>query len=55
MNLKLIVSSLVIAAVPVCAQAQKPSAAKVTKADVQKVFKIISGNKTKTSDLLYYH
>ena len=48
MNLKLIVSSLVIAAVPVCAQAQKPSAAKVTKADVQKVFKIISGNKTKT-------
>ena len=40
--------SLVIAAVPVCAQAQKPSAAKVTKADVQKVFKIISGNKTKT-------
>ena len=49
MNLKLIVAVLVIAAVPMCAQAQKPSGAKVTtKADVQKVFKIISGNKTKT-------
>jgi hypothetical protein len=36
----------VIAAVPVCAQAQKPSA--VTKADAQKVLKIISGNKAKT-------
>jgi hypothetical protein len=32
--------------VPVCAQAQKPSA--VTKADAQKVLKIISGNKAKT-------
>ena len=31
-----------------CAQAQKPSAAKVTKADVQKVVKIISGDKAKT-------
>jgi hypothetical protein len=48
MNLKLIVATLVIAAVPVCAQAQKPSAAKVTKADVQKVVKIISGDKAKT-------
>ena len=47
MNLKLIVSVLVIAAVPVCAQAQKPSGAKVTKVDAQKVVKIISGNKTK--------
>ena len=37
MNLKLIVAILVIAAVPVCAQAQAPSAAKVTKADAQKV------------------
>jgi hypothetical protein len=46
MNLKLIVAILVIAAVPVCAQAQ--SAAKVTKADVQKVVKIISGDKAKT-------
>ena len=48
MNLKLIVATLVIAAVPVCGQAQKPSAAKVTKADVQKVVKIISGDKAKT-------
>ena len=46
MNLKLIVAILVIAAVPVCAQAQAP--AKVTKADAQKVLNIISGDKTKT-------
>ena len=45
MNLKSIVAILVIAAVPVCAQAQKP--AKVTKEDAQKVFKIISGDKAK--------
>jgi hypothetical protein len=45
MNLKLIVAILVIAAVPVCARAQKPSA--VTKADAQKVIKIISGDKAK--------
>ena len=37
MNLRLIVAILVIAVVPVFAQAQPPSAAKVTKADVQKV------------------
>jgi hypothetical protein len=36
MNLKVIVAILVIAALPVCAQAQKPSAAKVTKADAQR-------------------
>ena len=48
MNLKLIVAILVIAAVPVCAQAQPPSTAKVTKADAQKVLKIISDNKAKT-------
>ena len=48
MNLKLIAAILVIAAVPVCAQAQKPSAANVTKADAQKVVKMISGDKTKT-------
>ena len=46
MNLKLVVAILVIAAVPVCAQAQEPST--VTKADAQKVLKIISGNKAKT-------
>ena len=43
---KLIVAILVIAAVPVCAQAQKPSA--VTKADAQNVIKIIRGDKAKT-------
>ena len=48
MNLKLIVAILVITAVPVCAQAQPPSTAKVTKADAQKVLKIISGDKAKT-------
>ena len=45
MNPKLIVAILVIAAVPVCAQAQPTPA---TKADAQNVFKIISGDKAKT-------
>ena len=45
MNPKLIVAILVIAAVPVCALAQKPST--VTKADAQKVINIISGDKDK--------
>ncbi|MGA7519447.1 MAG: hypothetical protein WBW28_21200 [Pseudolabrys sp.] len=48
MNPKLIIAILMIVALPLCAQAQKPSAAKVTKADVQKVVKIISGDKAKT-------
>ena len=48
MNLNLIIAILVIAAVPPCAQAQPPSAAKVTKADAQKVLNIISGDKVKT-------
>lgn len=48
MNLKLIIAILLIVALPLCAQAQKLSAAKVTKADVQKVVKIISGDKAKT-------
>ena len=39
MNLRLIVTILVIAVAPVCAQAQKPTPAKVTKADAQKVSK----------------
>ena len=47
MNLKLIVAILVIAAVPVCAQAQNPSAAKL-RADAQKVVKIISSDKAKS-------
>ena len=46
MNLKLIVAILVITAVPVCAQAQNPSAAKL-RADAQKVVKIISSDKAK--------
>ena len=47
MNLKLIVAILVIATVPVRAQAQHPSAAKL-RADAQKVVKIISSDKAKT-------
>jgi hypothetical protein len=47
-NLRLIVTILVIAAAPVCAQAQKPTPAKVTKADAQKVVRIVSGDKAKT-------
>jgi len=48
MNPKLIVAFFVIAAVPDYAQAQKPSTAKVTTADVQKVVTLISGDKAKT-------
>ena len=48
MNLRLIVTILVIAAAPVCAQAQNSTPAKVTKADAQKVLKIISSDKAKT-------
>ena len=48
MNLKSIVAALVIAAVPLCAQAQKPGAMKVTKADAEKVVKMIGADKTKT-------
>ena len=48
MKMKLIVTILVIAAVPMCAQAQPPSAAKVTRADVQEVVKIVSSDKAKT-------
>ena len=46
MKPKSIVVAFVIAAVPVCAQAQKP-AAKVTNADAQKVVKLISADKAK--------
>lgn len=48
MSLRLIVTILVMAAAPICAQAQKPSPAKVTKADAQKVLRIISSDKAKT-------
>jgi len=44
---RLIVAVLMIAALPVCAQAQKPEAAKVAKADIQKVVQLISGDKAK--------
>ncbi len=47
MDLKLIVAIFTIAAVPVCAQAQQSSTAKL-KADAQNVVKIISGDKAKT-------
>jgi len=47
MNLKSIVAVIVIAALPVCAQAQKAGAPKVTKADALKVVKIISADKAK--------
>src|SRR5262245_24767476 len=46
--MKKFVAILLIAAVPAYAQAQSPSAPKVTKADAQKVVKIISSNKAKT-------
>ena len=46
MNPKLIVAVLVITVTPLCAQAQKPNT--VTKADVQKVVELISGDKAKT-------
>ena len=46
-NLRVILTILVIAAAP-CAQAQTPAPTQVTKADAQKVVKIISGDKAKT-------
>ena len=48
MDVKLIVAIFVFAVVPVCAHAQTPSDAKVTKADVQKVVKMITDDKAKT-------
>jgi hypothetical protein len=45
MNRKFIVAILLVAAVPVYAQAQNP---KVSKGDAQKVVTIISGDKVKT-------
>ena len=47
MRLKFIVAVIALLVVPVCAQAQKPGAMKVTKADAQKVVKIISADKAK--------
>ncbi|MGA7775317.1 MAG: hypothetical protein WCA25_20605, partial [Pseudolabrys sp.] len=48
MNLKLTVAVLVITAVPVFAQAQKPNAVIVTHAEARKVLEIIKGDKAKT-------
>jgi hypothetical protein len=48
MNLKPIVAILAVAGAPLCAQAQNPSPAKVTKADAQNVYKIISSDTTKS-------
>src|SRR6478752_8748791 len=48
MDVKLIVAIFVFAVVPVCAHAQTPSDAKVTKADVQRVVKMITDDKAKT-------
>ena len=47
-NVKVVVAILLIAAVPVCAQAQSPSVPRVSKDDAQKVVAIISGDKAKT-------
>ena len=47
MDSRLIVAILVVTAMPVCVQAQKPSASKATKADAQKVVEIISDDKAK--------
>jgi ABC-type transporter Mla subunit MlaD len=46
MNLKLIIAMLAIAVLPVCAQAQQPSGAKL-KTEAQNVIKMISGDKAK--------
>jgi hypothetical protein len=48
MDLKLIVAIFVAAAVPLYAHAQKPSAAKITKASAEKVIKTIRSDKAKT-------
>src|SRR5262249_41911815 len=49
MNMKVVVAILLIASVPVYAQAQSPSAAKLSKGDAEKVVTIISGDKVKTT------
>jgi hypothetical protein len=46
MKLKLLVAALVV--LPLCAQAQPNKAPKATKADAQKVVKLISGDQAKT-------
>jgi hypothetical protein len=48
MNLKTIIAVSAIVALPLCAQAQQSGTPKVTKADAQKVIKIITADKAKT-------
>jgi hypothetical protein len=48
MKLKIIIAVVVMATVPLCAQAQQPKAPKPTKADAQRVITIVSGDKAKT-------
>src|SRR5262249_5972236 len=48
MNVKVIAAILLIAAAPVCAQAQSQSVPKVSKGDAEKVASIISSDKAKT-------
>jgi hypothetical protein len=49
MNLKLVVAICVLAATPTFAQQPPPAGPKPTKADVQKVVQIISGDKAKVA------
>src|SRR5215468_7629306 len=48
MNVRVVVAILLIVSVPVYAQAQSPSAPKVSEDDAKKVMKIIRGDKAKT-------
>jgi hypothetical protein len=48
MNVKVVIAILLVAAVPVYAQAQSPGVPKVSTGDAQKVVAIIRGNKAKT-------
>jgi hypothetical protein len=48
MNVKVVVVLCLIVSVPVYAQAQSPSAAKLSKGDAEKVVTIINGDKAKT-------
>jgi hypothetical protein len=54
MNLKVIVTIFLLAAVPVYAQAQNPGTAKVSKGDAEKVVTIIGGRQSQNPNLLRY-
>lgn len=49
MKLKLFVAAALIAAGPMCAQAQQESTHKTTKVEAEKLVKLISGDKAKTA------